>query len=129
MPSDERFAHLKMADFAGYSLKAIVQGVVPAFRTYVDLSPGEFDSFKDMMNLYKGGLKLPNIPALNELRKSFPIQLIKELLPVGGDYMLKLPKPDIIKENESAWRTDEEFAREILAGVNPVTITRLTVGT
>ncbi|XBI49530.1 hypothetical protein VPH35_113080 [Triticum aestivum] len=79
-----------------------------------------------MMNLYKGGLKLPNIPALNELRKSFPIQLIKELLPVGGDYMLKLPKPDIIKENESAWRTDEEFAREILAGVNPVSITRLT---
>lgn len=126
VPSDERFAHLKMSDFAGYSIKAIVQGILPAIRTYVDLTPGEFDSFEDILKLYRGGLKLPSIPALEELRKSFPVQLIKDLLPVGGSYLLKFPKPDIIKENEVAWRTDEEFAREILAGLNPMVIRRLT---
>ena len=97
MPRDEKFGHLKMSDFLGYSIKAITQGIVPAVRTYVDTTPGEFDSFQDIINLYEGGIKLPNIAALEELRKNFPLQLVKDLIPVGGDYLLKLPLPDIIK--------------------------------
>uniref|UniRef100_A0A453H5C8 Lipoxygenase domain-containing protein n=1 Tax=Aegilops tauschii subsp. strangulata TaxID=200361 RepID=A0A453H5C8_AEGTS len=52
--------------------------------------------FQDIMNLYEGGS------------------------------LLKLPVPHIIQADQQAWRTDEEFAREVLAGVNPVMITRLT---
>ncbi|XP_062228301.1 linoleate 9S-lipoxygenase 2-like [Phragmites australis] len=126
VPRDERFGHIKSADFLGYSLKALVDGIVPAIRTYVDLSPGEFDSFADILKLYEGGIKLPDIPALEEMRKRFPLQLVKDLLPVGGDYLLKLPMPKIIKEDKRAWMTDDEFARELLAGVNPLMIRRLT---
>lgn len=127
VPRDEKFGHLKMSDFIGYSIRAITQGILPAVRTLVDCTPGEFDSFQDIINHYEGGIKLPNIPALEELRKRFPLQLIKNLLPVGGDFLLKLPIPQIIKQDKHAWRTDEEFAREVLAGINPVMITRLTV--
>ncbi|KAK3146378.1 hypothetical protein QOZ80_3BG0265360 [Eleusine coracana subsp. coracana] len=127
IPRDERFGHLKMADFLGYSIKALAKGIVPAVRTYVDTTPGEFDSFDDIMrNLYEGGIKLPKIQALEDMRKLFPLQLIKDLIPDGGDYLLKLPMPQIIKEDKNAWRTDEEFAREVLAGVNPMMVTRLT---
>ncbi|CAO2182073.1 unnamed protein product [Urochloa humidicola] len=126
VPRDERFGHIKKSDFYGYAIKALVNAVVPAIRTYVDLSPGEFDSFKDIIRLYEGGIKLPEIPALEEMRKQFPLQLVKDVLPVGGDYLLKLPVPKIIKEDKKAWMTDEEFAREMLAGVNPMLIKRLT---
>ncbi|CAN6287140.1 unnamed protein product [Urochloa humidicola] len=126
VPRDERFGHLKMSDFLGYSIKAIAQGIVPAVRTYVDTTPGEFDSFQDILDLYEGGIKLPKIQALEDMRKLFPLQLVKDLLPAGGDYLLKLPIPQIIKEDKNAWRTDEEFAREVLAGVNPMMIARLT---
>ena len=97
VPRDERFGHLKMSDFLGYSIKAISQGIVPAVRTYVDTTPGEFDSFQDILNLYEGGIKLPRIQALEDMRRLFPLQLVKDLLPAGGDYLLKLPIPQIIK--------------------------------
>ncbi|TVU36211.1 hypothetical protein EJB05_18135 [Eragrostis curvula] len=129
VPRDERFGHVKQSDFLGYSIKALVDAILPAIQTYVDLSPGEFDSFEDILKLYEGGIKLPNIPALEDLRKRFPLQLVKDLIPSfggSGDVLLKLPMPKIIKEDRRGWMTDDEFAREILAGVNPLIIRRLT---
>ncbi|KQK13661.2 hypothetical protein BRADI_1g11670v3 [Brachypodium distachyon] len=126
VPRDERFGHLKLSDFLGYSLKAITEAVVPIIRTYVDTTPKEFDSFQDIMNLYDGLLEVPHSPALAEIKKKIPFDFIKSILPVAGDDFLNLPFPHVVKSDRSAWRTDEEFAREMLAGVNPVCIRRLT---
>ncbi|GMH18830.1 hypothetical protein Nepgr_020671 [Nepenthes gracilis] len=124
VPRDERFGHLKMSDFLAYALKAIVQVLVPELKAICDKTRNEFDTFEDLMKLYEGGFKLPN-GAVKKLEDLVPWELLKELIRSDGEQFLKFPLPDVIKEDRTAWRTDEEFAREMLAGINPVVIRRL----
>ncbi|KNA19536.1 hypothetical protein SOVF_060820 [Spinacia oleracea] len=124
VPRDERFGHIKMSDFLAYALKSIAQILLPELKSICDKTPNEFDSFDHVMKLYEGGIKLP-VGALTKLKDRIPWEMIKELVRTDGEDFLKFPMPDVIKENKSAWRTDEEFGREMLAGVNPVLICRL----
>nr|XP_043622571.1 probable linoleate 9S-lipoxygenase 5 [Erigeron canadensis] len=122
VPRDERFGHLKLSDFLAYGLKSIVQFLVPEFQALSDSTHDEFDSFEDIMKLYEGGFKLPGGPLFDRIREKVPLEILKTLLETDSSGVTKFPKPQIIKEDKSAWRTDEEFAREMLAGVNPVKI-------
>ncbi|XP_073267926.1 probable linoleate 9S-lipoxygenase 5 isoform X3 [Populus alba] len=125
VPRDERFGHLKFSDFLAYALKSLVQILPPEIKSLCDKTINEFDTFEDVLNLYEGGVKLPNKPTLHKIRDHIPWEMLRELVRNDGERLLKFPKPDVIKGDKSAWRTDEEFAREMLAGVNPVIISRL----
>lgn len=120
VPRDERLSHIKFSDFLAYALKSLGQIIVPEIKAIFDKTPHEFDTFQDVLNLYEGGIKLP-------AEHKLPWEMLKELVRSDGEQLLKFPLPDVIKEDKSAWRTDEEFAREMLAGVNPVSIRRLHV--
>ncbi|CAA2958865.1 probable linoleate 9S-lipoxygenase 5 [Olea europaea subsp. europaea] len=125
IPRDERFGHLKMSDFLAYALKSVVQFLLPEFEDLGDSIHNEFDSFEDILQIYEGGFKLPEGPLLKNIFENIPFEMLKELLRSDGEGLLKFPLPQVIKDDKSAWRTDEEFAREMLAGVNPVIISRL----
>ncbi|KAL4642503.1 hypothetical protein ACB092_02G023500 [Castanea dentata] len=125
VPRDERFGHLKFSDFLAYALKSLVQILLPELSSLCDKTINEFDSFHDVIKLYEGGVKLPNGHTVSKIRERIPWELLKELVRNDGERFLKFPIPDVIKEDKSAWRTDEEFGREMLAGVNPVIISRL----
>lgn len=122
IPRDERFGHLKLSDFLAYGIKALVKSVFPILNSIFDGTPNEFDSFQDVLNLYEGGLKLPHVELIDQLKEQIPFELIKEIISIDGDAILKFPVPQVIREDKVAWRTDEEFCREMLAGVNPVII-------
>ncbi|KAJ1424523.1 PLAT/LH2 domain [Sesbania bispinosa] len=128
LPRDEAFGHLKSSDFLTYGLKSVSQDVVPALESvFFDLNftPNEFDSFDEVHRLYSGGIKLPT----NILSKISPLPVLKEIFRTDGEQFLKFPPPKVIQGisdlkmallmSKSAWMTDEEFAREMLAGVNP----------
>ncbi|XP_022150808.1 probable linoleate 9S-lipoxygenase 5 [Momordica charantia] len=124
VPRDERFGHLKESDFLAYTLKSIAQSIKPGLEELFNRNPREFDSFQDVFKLYEGGFPLPT-NLLDKFRQSIPAPLLKEIFRSDGERFLKFPLPQVIQDSKSAWRTDEEFAREMLAGVNPIIIRRL----
>ncbi|XP_019442189.1 PREDICTED: linoleate 9S-lipoxygenase 5, chloroplastic-like [Lupinus angustifolius] len=125
VPRDEQFGHIKFSDFLAYSLKSIAQVVLPEIRSLCNKTINEFDSFEDVLAIYEGSLQLPTGPVLNKIRQLIPYEILKELVRNDGEKFLKFPVPDVIKVSKGAWRSDEEFAREMLAGVNPVIIRHL----
>ena len=44
-----------------------------------------------------------------------------------GGGLLKYDTPKILSKDKFAWLRDDEFARQTIAGVNPVSIEKLTV--
>ncbi|KAM6577779.1 hypothetical protein CsatB_029616 [Cannabis sativa] len=124
VPRDERFGHLKMSDFLAYGLKSLSQSIKPALEHYFDQTRNEFDNFQEVYDLYEGGFKLPTA-VLDTIRKTVPFNMLKELFRTDGEQFLRFPVPHVIKVDKSAWRTDAEFGREMLAGVHPIAIRRL----
>ncbi|KAL2463813.1 Linoleate 9S-lipoxygenase 5 [Forsythia ovata] len=125
VPRDEHFSQVKFSDFIAYALKSLGQVLVPEIKSIFDKTFNEFDTFQDVLKLYEGGIKLPDGHNLTKLRECVSWELLRELLRSDGEKFLKFPVPDVIKEDKTAWRTDTEFAREMLSGVNPILIRRL----
>ncbi|KAG2401436.1 linoleate 9S-lipoxygenase [Vigna angularis] len=111
VPRDEQFGHVKFSDFLAYAVKSVSQVMLPEITSLCDKTFNEFDTFEDVLRIYKGCIKLPSDSLVKKLRELVPYELVREL--IRND------------ESKRAWRTDEEFAREMLAGVNPVIIQRL----
>lgn len=125
VPKDERFSHVKFADFLAYSVKSLFQVLRPESKALFDKTINEFDSFQDVLDIYDNTDVLPNSSTLQPPKECIPWEFMRELVRNDGERFSYFPKPAVIAENTSAWMTDEEFAREMLAGVNPVIISCL----
>ncbi|XWS57525.1 hypothetical protein CRYUN_Cryun09bG0181800 [Craigia yunnanensis] len=95
VPRDEQFGHLKKSEFEENDRQGLLHGIGDKFSA--SFFNDQFDSFEEVHNLY------------NET----------------GQFG-KFPLPQVIKGDRNkpptAWRTDEEFAREMVAGLNPILI-------
>ncbi|KNA22245.1 hypothetical protein SOVF_035790 [Spinacia oleracea] len=125
VPRDEKFGHVKLSDFMGDTVKSLSHGVIGMLDAVFDWTPIKFNDFKEVLDLYDGAIKLPNSPSLDKIMKLVPTKFLKALFRSDGADFLNYPKPDIVKVDELAWRTDEEFTRQMLAGIHPLIIRRL----
>ena len=86
-----------MSDFLAYGLKSLVQFLQPAFEALCDGTPNLYDSFKETLELYEGGLKLPGGALFDQLKQNVPFELLKELIRTDGEGYFKFPMPQVIK--------------------------------
>ncbi|KAK2406451.1 Lox2p [Trifolium repens] len=97
IPRDELLNQITQSRAVVKTLNSISQNDTPQLKAIVTLQDNEpeFNTFEDVLLLYDG--ESPN---------DFPI-------------------PKVIEVDNTAWMTDEEFTREMIAGVNPNNIKKI----
>lgn len=121
IPPDERFPYTDFSDFGAHIITAVANAIIPTLSNLFDYA---FESFEEVSELYKRGLK----SAANSRRK---LRRVNNLfLLIQGLYedlmndvqLISFSRPQVVEADELAWRSDEEFARQTLAGINPLVI-------
>ncbi|KAK1294194.1 hypothetical protein QJS10_CPA16g00199 [Acorus calamus] len=99
------------------------RSLVPSLIAALSHTDGQFMCFSEIDKLYNDGvdLKLREDSFFEDLLVT---KLFKKLNSMSSQ-MMKYNIPSIISRDRFAWLRDNEFSRQVLAGVNPVNIERL----
>ncbi|KAI5057411.1 hypothetical protein GOP47_0027426 [Adiantum capillus-veneris] len=128
VPRDEAFEQAKQETFIGNTLKGVVHQQVPSLSNSMKEGRDEFQSFHDIDNLYREGVKLRKFEPELGFLQGLPINQIIEKVEQSANQasnLLQYAEPSILSKDRFAWMRDEEFGRQAVAGANPVHIERL----
>ncbi|KAK4395059.1 Linoleate 13S-lipoxygenase 3-1, chloroplastic [Sesamum angolense] len=123
VPRDEQFEESKMNAFSTGRLKGLLHSIIPLLMASISNNK-DFKGFSDIDSLYSEGLLL-KLGLQDEILKKIPMPKAVSKIQEGG--LLKYDVPKIVSKDKFAWLRDDEFARQAIAGVNPVNIERLHV--
>ncbi|CAH9122721.1 unnamed protein product [Cuscuta epithymum] len=124
VPRDEQFEESKRDAFSTGRLKAVLHNLLPGLQAKISEKNVDLKGYQDLDKLYSEGLLLKlgiKDDVLNKLKLPKIVTKFKD-----GD-LLKFDIPKIISKDKLAWLRDDEFGRQVLAGINPVSVERLTV--
>ncbi|KAL0354467.1 UNVERIFIED_CONTAM: Linoleate 13S-lipoxygenase 3-1, chloroplastic [Sesamum radiatum] len=124
VPRDEQFEESKMNAFSTGRLKGLLHSIIPLLMASISANNKDFKGFSDIDSLYSEGLLL-KLGLQDEILKKIPLPKAVSKIQEGG--LLKYDVPKIVSKDKFAWLRDDEFARQAIAGVNPVNIERLQV--
>ncbi|KAL6585204.1 hypothetical protein OROMI_004493 [Orobanche minor] len=122
VPRDEQFEESKMNAFSTGRLKAVLHNLIPSLMASISANNKDFKGFSDIDSLYSKGLLL-KLGLQDEILKKIPMPKTVNQIQEGG--LLKYNIPKIVSKDKYAWLRDDEFARQAIAGINPVNIERL----
>ncbi|MCL7034357.1 hypothetical protein MKW94_005361, partial [Papaver nudicaule] len=94
-PRDEKFSRIKFSDFLAVSIKSLGQVLLPEIKTVFNKAPNEFNTYEEVLQIYKGYEKQNIDP--NSLKSSGRFELIKELFRSDGEKFTKYPKAEVIQ--------------------------------
>lgn len=124
VPPDDRFSPIKLSEFITNSLQAILHFVNPELKSLIQgnvINFASFDQIKKDLYQSERSRVLEGI-VMEKLKAFLPEDLLKEFKKAIKENPIKFPIPQVIAADDSAWRTDEEFGREMVAGLNPAII-------
>ncbi|XP_071926383.1 lipoxygenase 6, chloroplastic isoform X2 [Coffea arabica] len=121
VPRDEAFEEIKQNTFSAGRLKALLHNLIPLISSTLSSSDNPFTCFSEIDKLYNDGVLLKDEDQKDVIKNQFLTNLMNQVFTVGGR-LLKYEIPAVIKRDRFAWLRDNEFARQALAGVNPVNI-------
>ncbi|KAL0562226.1 hypothetical protein IC582_002678 [Cucumis melo] len=123
VPRDEQFEESKQTTFSLGRLKAVLHNLIPSLKASILSNKHDFHGFSDIDSLYSEGVLL-KLGLQDELLKKLPLPRVVSESSQG---LLRYNTPKILSKDKFAWLRDDEFARQAIAGVNPVNIERLKV--
>ncbi|PON52462.1 Lipoxygenase [Parasponia andersonii] len=121
VPRDETFEEIKQNTFSAGRLKAVLHNLIPSLAATLSSSDIPFTCFTDIDKLYNDGFLLKDEEQIEASK--FPVvgNFMKQVLSVQ-ERLFKYEVPAVIRRDRFSWLRDNEFARQSLAGVNPVNI-------
>ncbi|XP_076885001.1 lipoxygenase 1, chloroplastic isoform X1 [Bidens hawaiensis] len=128
VPRDEQFEESKANAFSTGRLKAVLHNLLPSMVASIS-KKHDIKGFSQLDSLYSEGVRL-KIKLQDDLVKKLPLPTLVSRLhesSQSGGGLLKYDTPKILSKDKYAWLRDDEFARQTIAGVNPVSIERLQV--
>ncbi|KAH7518761.1 hypothetical protein FEM48_Zijuj09G0205400 [Ziziphus jujuba var. spinosa] len=126
VPPDECMSSKKMSEVISSSIQAAVPFLIHGAKSFFEQESSSFESFDEMHYIFSGNRSLIVEEWITEnLINVLPPKVFKEITYESIGAPFKSPLPQIIAENELAWKSDEEFGRQMLAGTNPARIQRL----
>ncbi|KAJ8748774.1 hypothetical protein K2173_011329 [Erythroxylum novogranatense] len=119
VPRDEAFSDVKQATFSAKTLRSVLHALVPQIEMLI-LDPNlGFTYFTDIDQLFNQQVVLPKSQKIGFFR-SLLANILKVLL--EGVDILEFETPAMMNRDTFAWFRDEEFCRQTLAGLNPLSI-------
>ncbi|KAK8477336.1 hypothetical protein V6N13_033849 [Hibiscus sabdariffa] len=125
VPRDEQFEESKQKTFSAGRLRAVLHNLLPQLKASISAYNRDINSFADVDDLFKEGLL--KLGLQDEAMKNLPLPKMVTKIQESSQGLLKYEPPKVVSRDKFAWLRDDEFARQALAGVNPVNIERITV--
>ncbi|BAF08094.1 lipoxygenase 2.3, chloroplastic [Oryza sativa Japonica Group] len=143
VPRDEQFSDVKGMTFSATTLRSGLHAMLPALEPLLANQELRFPHFPAIDGLYSVGIPLPaqlaaagaatatagGAAASSSTSTNIVGGVIPRLVRMiedTTDHVLRFDVPEMFERDRFSWFRDEEFARQVLAGVNPICIQLLT---
>ncbi|KAF5189929.1 Lipoxygenase 6 protein [Thalictrum thalictroides] len=121
VPRDETFEEIKQATFSAGRLRGVLHNLIPSLAAAFSSEEIPFGCFSDIDKLYSDGVLIKQGDNNELFEKLLVTSLLKKAMSAGKG-LFKYDILSIIQRDRFSWLRDNEFARQTLAGVNPVNI-------